>query len=135
MKPKRVFEADLATLELTQGAIEAMLNSIPEGAPDTWTKRTEAFHELVRTARKTQLKLWHPDVCKDPQAHEKAAEINNAADGLLTLRLHPIRRQPQFQVVILRGGGWGGLEQVWSNDATSNTWTSTGGGFWPGYGF
>lgn len=115
---RRSFEQDLQTLGIS---VQDALAKVPDSDPDVWTKRTAAFHEMVRSARKTQCKKWHPDVCADPQAAEKTAEINAAADGLLTVRFKP-RTAPVMQVFRVSfgwGGFWGG-----GTSTSTTTWTT-----------
>lgn len=131
MKPKRNLEADLTTLELTQSFIESTLGQITEADPDVWAKRTDAFHDLVKSARKTQLKRWHPDVCKAPEAVARSAEINAAADGLLTLRIlpKPVARPVFRRVVIINGyNPWGDFSM--NSSTGTSTWTDFATGAW-----
>lgn len=71
MRAQRDFNTDLALL----GISESDVNSLT----------TEEFHALVKSARKAKLREWHPDVCSDERAVEMSAEINAAADALLTV--------------------------------------------------
>lgn len=122
---KRNLQTDLATLQLEAEVVDTMLAHVPDG-PNAWEMRTGAFHEMVKSARKTQLRKWHPDICKDPQAVERSAEINAAADGLLTLRLGPPRvMRPVVQQFVVIWQNFGGF---WGNSTSSSTgtWTTTG---------
>jgi len=114
---QRSLEKDLATLELT-GRIQQVVASVPESEEGAWKKRTEAFHELVKSSRKTQCRKWHPDVCSDPQAVERTAEINAAADGLLTIKFVPPQPQPLQVFYFGFGGRW--------SSSTSTSTTSWG---------
>jgi hypothetical protein len=115
MKPTRILEEDLALLDIKQDMIARALSAVPEG-PGVWPRRTEAFHRLVSDGRKQALRRWHPDVCSDPQATERSAAINAAADALLTLAIAPPRPVVQFRVYTWGSGS--------SNTATG-TWTTS----------
>jgi len=120
---KRNFQQDLVTLDLSESLVDGILRS-----DMSFEVKTNTFHDAVKNARKSKLKKYHPDVCKDTNATSKAAEINAAADGLLTVQFRP---SPQLtarsQPVIV-------IFQTWSTcnscSSTSDTTTNTGTFWW-----
>jgi len=123
---QRNLQQDLQLLGLTEQSLQQTLDRIADG-PGCWDKRTGAFRELVRSARKEQLRKWHPDVCQDTRAEEQSQEINAAADALLTLKILP-PQQRQVRVVIM--SPWWPMEVAGTGTGTSTIWPPTGTGGW-----
>lgn len=119
---QRNFHNDIKILGISEADIKSAIDTIPENDRDVWNKRTEVFHNLIKSARKNKMRQWHPDVCKDPKAIEHSSEINAAADGLLALSITPKQEPIQIPFVIFQtfGGFW--------NNAT--TVTNTSSTFW-----
>lgn len=87
-KPAIPVNEALERLGLTARDIERTVQSVPD-QKNIWQARSEAVRNLVRDARKRQLQRFHPDVCRDPDATEKAQKINQAADMLMQFRVMP----------------------------------------------
>ena len=89
--PEQAFQL----LRLSQAEISQTIGEVPDG-PDIWSRRTEAFRDLIKQRRKDLLREFHPDVCKDPDALQKSQEINRVADMLLATQIlpppRPVRR-------------------------------------------
>lgn len=75
----------LKTLNLTANKLNETLNGI-EG---NWEEKTKGAHKLFKTAQRSQLRIYHPDICKEVNAEQKSKEVNAAADFLLSLRFYP----------------------------------------------
>jgi hypothetical protein len=119
---QRNLQQDLITLGISVNEINVIVARNYDNL-DVWENRTKEFHELVRNARKHQLKKWHPDVCKESNATIKAAEINAAADGLLSVKFRPPQPQPIFQMII--------ISPEWRTPTSNSTidWNSGTGGW------
>ncbi len=119
MQKPRSLEHDLTLVGLTTDCFREAVSSVPDG-PDAWTQRTAAFHKLIKEGQKREVRKYHPDVCKDASATARTAEINAAADALLSQQLQP-RPQPQviFQCFTFSFGSGS------TSTTTVNPWPGT----------
>jgi hypothetical protein len=108
----------LDLLEIDHHQLETAIASC-----STWDQRTEAFHGVVKDARKRVQRKLHPDVCSDADALERSQMVNRVADELLTLAVRPPPpRPPRMRVVFTE---WHNAGSGWHDGGTSTTTTTT----------
>lgn len=105
----------LQALGLTRRDLDEACAAVVDGEK-LWARRTAAVHALIRKHQRQLMAKLHPDVCREPGAEARAAQINQIATELLKLKVAP-PVPPPVRVVIWRTG--------WSSTSSTTSYTTT----------